>query len=322
MKKVLAVLALMATSVVAHAQSAPWPNRPIKLIVPTGPGAATDIMARLLANDVSIRIGGSIFVENVAGGAGVPAHQATARAAPDGYTFLFTNTTGMAVNPIAFKSLPYDPAKDFTAVALVTDLSPQMVSVHKDTPARTLPELVAWVKQNPGKVSYAVDVTAGAPGFLGRLLNRQAGLDMVEVPYRSAAQMVQDAAAGRFPVLVSSIAVAQPYVDTGDLRRIAVFSSRRFPTLPDLPTVGETFSKAGYDGWFIVVAPTGTPKEAIDRMNAAIVQFLELPDTQARLNKIGLDSGKRGDAAWTAEYLKREQSNWRTLAKELDVQPQ
>lgn len=322
MSRLIAVLMLLGATLGAHAQEAAWPDRPIKLIVPTGPGAATDIMARLLANDVSVRIGGSVFVENVAGGAGVPAHQATARAQPDGYTFLFTNTTGLAVNPVTFKQLPYDPAKDFTAVALVTDLSPQMISVHKDTPARTLPELVAWVKANPGTVSYAVDATAGAPGFLGRLLNRQAGLDMAEVPYRSAAQMVQDAAAGRFQVLVSSIAVAQPHVDTGALRQIAVFSSRRFPTLPDLPTVAETFSKAGYDGWFIVVAPAGTPNAAIQNMNAAILAFLELPDTQGRLNKIGLASGERGDAAWTADYLKRQQANWRALAQELDIKPQ
>ncbi|HEY8578783.1 MAG TPA: tripartite tricarboxylate transporter substrate-binding protein [Beijerinckiaceae bacterium] len=322
MLRLLAIVLLVAASVAAHAQSAPWPERPIKLIVPTGAGSATDIMARLLASDVSARIGGSVFVENVAGGSGVPAHQAAARAQADGYTFLFTNTSGLAINPVTFKQLPYDPVKDFTAVALVTDLSPQMVSVHRDTPAQTLPQLVDWVRNNPGKVSYAVDATAGAAVFYGRMLNRRAGLDMAEVPYRSAAQMVQDAAAGRVQVLVSSIAVAQPHVETGALHRVALFSSRRFPTLPDLPTVAETLSGASHDGWFVVVAPAGAPREAVERMNKAIVAFLELPDTQQRLHKIGLDSGRRGDAAWTQEYLRSEQANWRALAQELGIQAQ
>ena len=196
----------------AVAQS--WPVKPVRLIVPTGPGSATDLMARLMANEVSKAIGGSVYVENLAGASGIPAHQTTARAAPDGYTFLFTNTSGMAINPVSFKQLPYNPATDFSAVAMVADLAPQMASVNKNLPVKTLSELIAYAKANSGKVNYAVDATAGAGVVSGRLLNRRAAMNMSEVSYKSAPQMAQEVAAGQVPVLVSSIAATQVFVAT------------------------------------------------------------------------------------------------------------
>ena len=181
----------------ADAQS--WPSRPIKLIVPTGPGAATDVIARLMADSVTRGLGQPVVVENQAGASGLVAHQTAARAAPDGYTFLFTNTSGLATNLVTFKSLPYDPAKDFTPVAMMVDFGPQMLSVNVDLPVQTVAELIDYAKANPGKLSYAVDVTAGAAPVAARLLNKRADLGMVEVPYRSAAQMVQDVASGTDP---------------------------------------------------------------------------------------------------------------------------
>src|SRR5262245_54471788 len=203
-----AVVWLLALASAVQAQT--WPDRPIKLIVPTGPGAATDVMARLMSEDVGRRVGKPMFVENRAGASGIPAHQAAATADPDGYTFLFTNTSGLAGNLVSFKKLPYDPTADFTAVAMVVNLGPQMVSVNQAVEAKNVPELMAWSKTNPGK-SYAADATAGGAVFAGRLLNKHARLGLAEVPYRSAAQMVQDAASGVVPVLVSSIAVARPF---------------------------------------------------------------------------------------------------------------
>ena len=299
-----------------------WPDKPIKLIVPTGAGAATDIMARVLAGEVSKLINGSIYVENIAGSSGIPAHLATAKADGDGYTFLFSNTSGLALNPVSFKVLPYDPATAFVAVAMVADLAPQMVSVHKDVPAKTLPELIAYVKANPGTVSYGVDATAGAAVAFGKLLNRRAELDMAAVPYRSAASMVQDAAAGRLPVLISSIAVVQGFAEKGDLRQIALFSGRRFPTLPDIQTVSETLPGTAYDGWFVVVAPAKTPSEIIARMNSAIAEFLKGSDIKKRLLQIGLDTSGTGSPQQTADFLKKEQQAWRDLAKELGIEPQ
>lgn len=304
------------------AVSQTWPDRPIKLIVPTGPGAATDVMARLLSEDVGRRLGQTMFVENRAGASGLPAHQAAATAEPDGYTFLFTNTSGLAGNLVTFKKLPYDPTTDFTAVAMVVNLGPQMVSVASAVPVKTLSELIAYAKANPDKLSYGADATAGGAVFAGRLLNKRADLGMAEVAYRSASQMVQDAAAGTIPVLVSSIAVAAPFHQTGQLRAVAVMSSSRFPSMPDVQAVNETLPGVQVDGWFVIVAPKGTPAAIVERMNAAVGAYLKLPDLQKRLLDIGLATGGADTPERTAAFIRTQQEAWRAMAKELDVQPQ
>src|SRR5205814_10542856 len=144
--------ALLVAAGGAQAQS--WPSRPIKIIVPTGPGAATDVMARLMADSVTRGLGQPVVVENLPGASGLVAHQTAARATADGYTFLFTNTSGLATNPVTFKSIPYDPARDFTPIAMVVDFGPQMLSVNVELPVLTVPELIAYAKANPGKLSY------------------------------------------------------------------------------------------------------------------------------------------------------------------------
>src|SRR3954467_10140010 len=213
----------------AAADAQTWPARPIKIIVPTGPGAATDVMARLMAEAVTRGLGQPVVVENQGGASGLVAHQTAARATPDGHTFLFTNTSGLATNLVTFKSIPYDPVKDFTPVAMIVDFGPQILSVNAEVPVKSVAELIAYAKANPGKLSYAVDVTAGAAPFAARLLNKRANLGMVEVPYRSAAQMVQDVASGTVPVLISSMAASNAMVQAGKIRRIALSSSNRFP---------------------------------------------------------------------------------------------
>ena len=165
--RVLICFALLAPCVPAFGQS--WPSRPIKLVVPTGPGSATDVMARLLADGVARTLGQSIVVENMPGASGIVAHQAVARATPDGYTLLFTNTSGMAINLVSFKQLPYDPARNFAAVAMVCSQGPQMLSVNADLPVSTLPELIAYAKGHRGKLSIAFDTTAGAAAFAAKL---------------------------------------------------------------------------------------------------------------------------------------------------------
>lgn len=317
---VVAVACLLGSAHLAQAQS--WPTRPIKLIVPTGPGAATDVMARVLSDDVGKRLGQTIVVENRAGASGLPAYQAGASAEPDGYTFLFGQTSGLASNLITFKKLPYDPTTDFAAVAMVANLGPQMLSVNATLPVRSLAELITYAKANPGKLSYAADATAGAAVLVGRLLNKKAELGMVEVSYRSASQMVQDAGTGIVPVLVSSILVASPFVQTGQLRPIAVVSAGRFPTMPDVQAVNETLPGVELDGWFVIVAPKGTDGAIIQRMNGAIGEFLKLPGTKKRLLDIGLATGGADTPQGTAAFIAKQQGIWRGLAKELDIQPQ
>src|SRR5580704_6405955 len=267
------------------------PSRPIKLIVPTGPGAATDVMARLIADGVSRTLGQAMFVENIPGASGILAHETAARAAPDGYTLLFTNTSGMAINLISFKQLPYDPTRDFTAVAVVCNLAPQMLSVNEALPVTTVAELIAYAKANPGKLSIAFDNTAGAAAFGAKLFNKRAGLDLIEVPYRSAAQVVQ----------------------AGKVRRLAVTSDMRFPGLPDLPSLRETVPGVVMNGFFAIVAPEGTPADIVARLNREIGQYLSGPEIRDRLLAFGLATGGGGSPESAAENIRKEQEQWRAL---------
>ena len=304
----------------ANAQS--WPSRPVKIIVPTGPGAATDVIARLMADTVTRGLGQPVVVENNPGASGLVAHQNAARAAADGYTFLFTNTSGLATNLVTFKSIPYDPVKDFTPVAMVIDFGPQLLSVNAELPVTTVAELIAYAKANPGKLSYAVDVTAGAAPFAARLLNKRAGLGMVEVPYRSAAQMAQDVASGTIPVLISSMAASNGMVQAGKIRRIALSSTKRFPPLPDLPTLNETVPGVTMDGWFVLVAPAGVPADIVARMNKEVGEFLKGDDIRKRLAGFGLATSGAGTPQSTGEFIANDQARWRALAQELEIQPQ
>jgi tripartite-type tricarboxylate transporter receptor subunit TctC len=317
-----AVLCWAVLAIAGHAQADTWPSRPIKLIVPTGAGAATDTTARLLADAVSHTLGQPIYVENMPAASGLLAHEATARAAPDGYTFLFTNTSGMAINPISFKQLPYDPTKDFTAVAMVCNLAPQMLSVNAGLPVTSVGELIAYAKANPGKLSIAFDNTAGAAAFGAKLFNKRAGLGLVEVPYRSSAQMAQDVAAGVNQVMMSSIVVVNPVVQAGKVRRLAILSDQRFPSLPDVPSLHETVPGIVMNGFFAIVAPAGTPADIVTRLNREIGQFLKGADIQARLLAFGIATDGSGTPESAAAAIHGEQAMWRTLATELNVEPQ
>jgi tripartite-type tricarboxylate transporter receptor subunit TctC len=315
---------LAIVSHAAHAQvpAQTWPTRPIRLIVPTGPGSATDVMARLLADGISPALTQAVVVENQPGASGIVAHQAAARAEPDGHTLLFTNTSGMAINLISFKNLPYDPTRDFTPVAMVCSLGPQMLSVNATLPVVNVSELIAYAKQQRGKLSIAFDTTAGAAAFAAKLFNRRAGLDLVEVPYRSAAQMSQDVASGVNQVMMSSIAAANAMVQAGKVRQLAVTSASRFPGLPDLPALSESVPGVVMNGWFGVMAPTGTPPDVVARLNAAIGEYLKSPALQQRLLGFGLATEGAGTPDSAAAYIRREQAQWRALAAELDIKPQ
>jgi len=307
---------------VGQASADTWPSRPIKLIVPTGAGASTDVMARLLADGVSRTLGQPMFVENIPGASGMLGHETAAHAAPDGYTLLFTNTSGMAINLISFKQLPYDPTRDFAAVALVCNLAPQMLSVNADVPVNSTSELIAYAKANPGKLSIAFDNTAGAAAFAAKLFNKRAGLGLVEVPYRSAGQLTQDVASGVNQVMMSSITAALAVVQSGRVRPLAIASARRFPSLPDLPPLRDTVPGLAMNGFFAIVAPAGTPPDVIAKLNHEIAEYLKNPDIQARLLTLGLATGGGGTPESTAQAIRAEQDQWKAVAKELDIEPQ
>lgn len=318
----LCVLLLGPAFAADSASAETWPTRPIKLIVPSGPGTASDVIARLTANSISRALGQPIIVENQPGASGIVAHQNAARAAPDGYTFMFSGSSGLATNLVTFKSLPYDVARDFVPVANIVDIGAQMLSVNVQLPVKSLPELIAYAKAHPGQLTYGVDVTAGASPVAARLLNKRANLGMIEVPYRSAPQMVQDAATGVVQVLIASLAVSNAMVQAGKLRYIAISSANRFPILPEIPTMNEAVPGVSMDGWFTLVAPTGTPADIIRRMNHEMGVVLARKDIQDRIIAFGLATTGAWTPEKTADFIVREQAKWRKLAEELKIEKQ
>jgi tripartite-type tricarboxylate transporter receptor subunit TctC len=320
----LALLALGLCGGVSDvtAQAPSWPARPIRLIVPTGPGLGTDIMARLLADGVSRSLGQQVYVENMPGASGIIGAQAAARAAPDGHTLFFANASTFTSNMFMLKSLPYDPVRDFAAVAMVSNRGPFVVSVNPDLPVHTLAELIAYGRTRPGQLSCGIDATSGYGIVVGRLLNKRGAIGMVEVPYRATAQMLQETAAGTTQAMISSFAAVVGFAKAGKVRRIAISSAQRFPGLDDLPTVGETLPGFAIDGWLAVVAPAGTPTAITAPLNQHIARFLQQEDIQRRLADLGLAMTGANTPETAEQFIRQQQAEWRSLAQELNLQPE
>jgi tripartite-type tricarboxylate transporter receptor subunit TctC len=310
----------MALANTAMAQD--WPTRPIKLIVPSGPGLSADVLARLMSDRISRQLGQQMFVENIAGAAGMIGGQAAARSAPDGYTFYLGLAAALSSNLFLFKSVPYDPVRDFTPVAMVSESGPFVISVKADLPYKTLADLIADAKANPGKLSYGIDASSGYQAVIGKLLTKRAGIEMVAVPYRSTAQVLQDTAAGNTQLMISAVAPVEGFVRAGKLRRIAITSGQRFLGLEDLPTVAETLPGFRVDGWLAVVAPAGTPEPIVMRLNREIEAFIKDPETQTRLRAMGFMTKSAGTPESIKAFIGSEIEAWRALVKELDIEPQ
>ena len=299
-----------------------WPTRPIKLIVPSGPGLSADVLARLMSERISRQLGQQMFVENISGAAGMVGGQAAARAAPDGYTLYLGLAAALSSNLFLYKTVPYDPVRDFTPVAMVSESGPFVISVQSDLPFKTLPDLIAFAKANPGKLSYGIDASSGYQAVIGQLLTKRAGIDMVQVPYRSTAQVMQDTATGTVQLMISAVAAVEGFVRAGKVRRIAITSGQRFAGLEDLPTVAETLPGFRVDGWLAVVAPTGTPDPIVERLNREIDLFIKAPETQQRLRAMGFATKGAGTPNSIRAFIRSEIDAWGALTKELNIQPQ
>ena len=304
----------------AHAQA--WPTKPVRVIVSTGPGLATDIMARLLNDRLSKNLNQQFVVDNIAGAAGIVGAQAAARATPDGYTFYFAPASALATNHLLFKTVPYDSLKDFTPVAMVCDTGPFVITVQPDLPVRSLPELISYAKANPGKLSYAFDVSSGYAAIIGQLINRRTDAGMTEVPYKATAQALQDTTTGRTQVMIGSIPASSAFVGAGKLRRIAVSSEKRYPAIPDVPAIAETIPGFNIDGWFAMVAPTGTPAPIVQRFNREIDVVLKDAEVLQRINQFGLGTSGAGTPQSTGDFIRSQRDRWAGIVKELGIQPQ
>jgi tripartite-type tricarboxylate transporter receptor subunit TctC len=315
-------LALGALAAPAHAQQA-WPERNIALIVSQPGGASPDVMARLIADRLSKDLKQGVIIENKPGGGNVVGALAAARSAPDGYTFFFATSAALTTNPFMMKALPYDPVKDFAPVALVTR-SNQMIVVHPGLPANNLQELIALDKAKPGSLSIAVDGPRNLAGVTAQALNKRAGVNLVPVPYPNPNNGVQDVIAGRAQVGVFSVSIVESLIRAGQLRPIALATTKRVAAFPDTPAAGETVPGFDFAGWFMVMAPAGTPPAIIERMNAALDRAAHDPSVLEMAPKLGFDIDPKtiGGPQVAADFLKEQLALWGKTAQELGIEPQ
>ena len=288
-QRLLAALAvaLAALSQSSLAQTQKYPLQPVKVVVPFAPGGATDIIARLLAERLSQRLGQPFVVENRGGGSGIPGSMAVRNAKPDGYTVLLTGNGPHATNVALFKALPYDPLRDFAQISL-TGVLPLVLNVNPSAPARSFDEFVQWVKANPGKISYASPGLGTPPHLSMELLAQRLGLSMIHVPYKGSAPAINDLIAGHVPAMFDNVFASIGNVRSGRIRSLAVGSSNRLATLPSVPTFIES-GNAGFEvaTWTSVAAPAGTPREIVELLSNEIRQIFASPDMQTRLLEQG-----------------------------------
>jgi tripartite-type tricarboxylate transporter receptor subunit TctC len=298
-----------------------WPSRPVKFIVSQAPGTSPDITARYLADRLSRLWGQQVVVENRPGGQNVPGAQAAARSAPDGYTFFYATTAAIVSNPYTFKALPYDPARDFVPVAMIAK-SPMVVAVNPSVPAKSLAELIALDKAQPGKLAAANEGPKTFSGMMSRMLNQTAGMQLLQVPYNGVSPAILDTIAGRTQVVLVSSAAMLPFIKRGELRPLAVSAGKRVRGLEEVPTLSETYPGFEYVGWFALLAPTGTPPGIIQRANRDMDRVLTDPEVAQRLFDLGLVNEGAGTPDSLNEFLRAERERWGKLVKEIGLQPE
>jgi tripartite-type tricarboxylate transporter receptor subunit TctC len=294
-----------------------YPARPVRLIVPYGPGGPTDVFARLVAQKLSDNLGKQFYVENISGASGNIGIGRGAKAPADGYTMLIV-PTNYVVNPALFANVSYDAAKDFDPITLAVT-SPMIISVHPSVPARTVKELIDLIKANAGKYSYASGGT-GSPGHLvGEQLRLQLGLDLVHVPFQSAGLAVGSAIGGHTPICIVSPAPTVPQVQDGKLRALAVTRKIRSQALPDVPTMAESgYPDIEGENWFAFIVPAGTPREVIATLHGEIVKIVALPDVKERLAALGFESVASTPEEF-ATRIKAELAKWAKVVRAANI---
>ena len=313
-------LALFLTLISLQVEAQTWPNRPIKLIAPYPPGGQTDVVSRWLGEKLTPVLGQPVVIENRAGAQGAVGLQVAKTAAPDGYTFVYTNVSNLSIAPNLETSLPYDAQKDFAPVTQL-GLTVLAMVVPSALGPKNLKEFVTWAKANPGKVSFASFGNGSTSHVYGEMLKGAAGLDMVHVPYKGAGPAVVDTLGGQVQMTIQDLAAVGPHIASGRLMPMAVTGPRRWPALPELPTFVEQGYPLDIAGWNGIHAPAGTPRPVIDRMNAEINKIIQTPDGREQMLKFGLlATGTTPDEL--ADVIRRDTPRWGEVIRKGNIKAQ
>jgi tripartite-type tricarboxylate transporter receptor subunit TctC len=313
----LAGAAATLASFAASAQS-DWPTKPVSMVVPYPPGGVNDAVARVYADRLTAILGKTVLVDNRAGAATTVASNYTAKAAPDGYT-IYAGGTSLIINPTLTGNVQYDPHKSFELVSLMS-FTPFILQVNADFPARTMAELIAHVKANPGKFNIACSGVGATNHMAAELFKARTGLKLTVVPYRGGAQAGQDVAAGNAQMMFSASLEAKPFLDSKKTRAIAISSLTRSPAFPDIPTVAEAANLPDFQAifWQAMVVPAGTPKPIVDKLQAALAKVAADPEVVEKFKVQGVEIRSSTPDELKAFYLKEEKV-WTTLIKEQGI---
>ena len=313
------LLATTALAPAAFAQGA-YPSKPIRMIVPYAAGGPTDVLARVMAQKLGESLGHNVIVDNKPGASGIPGTDAIAKAAPDGYTIGLSTIGPLAVNPSLFPNIPYDTLKDFAPV-MVLARSYSLLAVHPSVPAHNMKELVALLKAHPGKYTYASGGVGTTQHLSGELLDNVAGMKMLHVPYKGEGAAQTDLLGGQVHMMFTSTLIGYNNVKAGKLRAIAVTSGQRLASMPEVPTIAETFPGFEVTAWYGMVAPAGTPEPIVRKLNDSLQAVLKNPEVIKKLEDLGATPGGGPPSDLTALF-RTELPKWREVIRKADIKPE
>jgi tripartite-type tricarboxylate transporter receptor subunit TctC len=296
-----------------------YPNKPVRMVVGFPPGGGTDVVARILAPRMSELLGQSIVIDNRPGATGTVAAGQVAKSAPDGYTIMMGHVSVNAIAPNLFANLPYDVERDFAPIALAAAV-PHLVVVHPSVPVTTLKELVAYLRAQPGKLTFPSAGNGSMPHLAGEVFQALAGVKMVHVPYKGTGQSMQDLLGGQHLVAFDTMPASAPHVRSGKLRALAVSTAGRVPSFPDVPTAEE----AGVPGyvvitWYGVFAPAGTPAAIVSRLHSEMVKAMQTPEVRARLEAIGADGTLSRSPEEFAALVRADAARYAKIVKDIGL---
>jgi tripartite-type tricarboxylate transporter receptor subunit TctC len=312
------VLAAGVSALACYAQTARYPDRPVKIFVGFAAGGGTDVAARILAQKLTEALGQSVVVENRPGASGMIAAETVAKSAADGYTLMMGSQTTLAVAPALYRKFSIDAARDFAGVAMA-GVSPLVLVVHPSVPVQSVKDLIALAKSKPGTINFGSGGLGTTPHMAGELFSIQAGVKMVHVAYRGEAPAINDLLGGQLHLIFANLSAVIGNVKAGSLRALAVTSAQRAASAPEIPTIAEE-ALPGFDAatWFALVAPAATPRDIVLRLNAEVTRLVAQPETQQRFADLGMSIAAGAPDALDA-YIGSEIGKWSQVIKDADV---
>jgi tripartite-type tricarboxylate transporter receptor subunit TctC len=311
-----ATLCLMLATASAHAQT--WPSKPIRFIVPFPPGGATDVLTRTMAPKLGEGLGQQVIVDNRPGAGGMIGVELVAKSPPDGYALVLSTVGPVSINPTLYAKMPFDPVKDLAPVTLAGDIFNVLI-VHPTLPAQSVKALIALARSRPGQLNYGSSGIGAADHLSGELFQVMTKVKMVHVPYKGGPLAIVDLISGNLQLMFSTVPTAIGLIKAGKVNALAITNTRRFPLLPEVPTVAE----AGIPGfavnnWCGVLVAAGTPPDTITRLNAEVVKVLGLPDVRQRLLETGIDAVSNTPQQFAA-YIREETAKWASVIRSANV---